>query len=240
MTYPINYQILSDLTYRVLASYHAQQTELVRNVTLDDVLPNDLYQFVAQKPLRDAGTLVSAWLESWLLASGTTNLRTAIVDVARQLAAKAYGATASNILGIDLELKRNKTNFLICICSNSQLQSGANRHRVTRLLKQVAETKQTGEHDIAGVLGIYDHATQTKYRKSYVELAGEDFWEFVCDEREAGRNILSIMSRQPMEINGEFSEQKAYALNRLTEACIYRLCTTDGSIDWARLAYGRN
>ncbi len=85
------------------------------------------------------------------------------------------------------------------------------------------------------VLGVYDGQAAKSRKHGYLKLAGEDFWDFICNNRGIGAEIMEMLDRRSMEHDDDFVDLKARVTGQLTMLFINQLCTDEGTVDWARL-----
>lgn len=71
--------------------------------------------------------------------------------------------------------------------------------------------------------------------KFYMEIAGQDFWEWLTGDAGFYIKIVELMGTRPDEYAQEFKTAYDHALNRMTRDFTIRFCNEDGSVKWDEL-----
>lgn len=147
------------------------------------------------------------------------------------------GGHKSSTEGLDLELTREGTRYLVAIKSEpnwgnrSQYNDLRLRFRAAvRVLKQSSQTT-----NVQPVLGICYGKFETINNGEYLKLGGQSFWHFVSGFPNLYIDMIEPIGYEAQKHDARYLLEKSSAYNRFTRDLIAEFCNPQGQIDWAKL-----
>ena len=184
-----------------------------------------------------AADLVAAILDARLSSSEEGSFGGFLEDLAIYVAQATGGAAKSAAKGIDIELVRDQTRYLIAVKSgNNWGNSGQHadlRENFRNAVKVIQQSRHAGT--VLPTLGICYGKFKTKHTGLYLHIGGQSFWELISGDREIYVDLIEPLSYEAERYNKLFKEEKSKIYNLFTLEFMKTYCTASGEIDWPKL-----
>jgi len=143
----------------------------------------------------------------------------------------------SGINGIDIELQRGDTRYLIVVrprnLPDNSFQYEGLAEDFQRAVKVLKKSKTVGE--IQPTIGICYGRTKRRNNGAFLQVSGQDFWELISGEPDLYMDIIEPIGYRAREFNDEFIMKRDHTLNRMVREFTEKFCTADGKIDWQKI-----
>lgn len=220
-----------------IGDFHQRRLESITKLVLKPVLCNKNPYLFRAKDLDSAADLITALVEARLSSSEEGSFGGFLEELAIYVAEQTGGGKKSGIKGIDIELTRGGTRYLIAVKSGRKWGNTQSRREQKQNFKDAVRTikqsRQAGE--LQPVLGIGYGRFKTKHYGDFLEIGGQSFWHLLSGDEEFYVDVIEPIGFQAKENAIRFAEQKTNTLNRLTREFTNEFCNKDGSIDWRKL-----
>lgn len=227
---------LNNFVNKNIIHFHDKRLECLRKLDLKRLLKKNPYLFKA-KNLNTAGELVASLLEAFLSSSEEKLFGDFLETLAIFVADNQFSGHKSTAQGIDLEIIRNNTHFIISIKSGSNWGNAAQHKKLeSDFGNAIKVLKQSHlSINVQPILGICYGKTKTNIVRNYLKLVGQNFWYFISGDKEIYIDIIEPIGYRAKEHNEEFLINKAKLINIFTKNFIEEFCFRDGSINWNKL-----
>jgi Type II restriction endonuclease EcoO109I len=163
-----------------------------------------------------------------VLTNGTT--------IVFQFSSKEYGGFKSSAPGIDLELEKDGTRYIVTIKSGP---NWGNSDQIARMksnfIRAIKVLRQnTAITNIMAVNGCCYGKDNNPDKGEYVKLCGQAFWSFISGDEELYLKIIEPLGIEAKQKDEAFKEAYSKKVNLLTAQFLSEFCS-DGIIDWDRL-----
>lgn len=227
---------LNNFVNENIVHFHDKRLECLKKLDLKRLLKKNPYLFKA-KNLNTAGELVASLLEAFLSSSEEKLFGDFLETLAIFVANNQFSGHKSTAQGIDLEIIRNNTHFIISIKSGSNWGNAAQHKKLeSDFGNAIKVLKQSHLNiNVQPILGICYGKTKTSIVRNYLKLVGQNFWYFISGDKELYIDIIEPIGYRAKEHNEEFLINKAKLINIFTKNFIEEFCFHDGSINWNKL-----
>jgi hypothetical protein len=236
MNAEIRKQII-DFVKTNIGGFHRVRTDNINKLNLRTLLTNKNPYLFRAKNLNLASDLIDALLQARLSSSEEGSFGHFLEELAIFVAKICGGGDKSGVTGIDLELTRNGTRYLIAVKSGRNWGNAAQhatlRKNFTNAIRVLRQSKQTGQ--IQPTLGICYGKFQTANNGEYLHIGGQSFWYLLSGDPQLYVDIVEPLGHEAENYDRIFKEQKDNAFNRLTREFTLDFCDTSGAIDWGKL-----
>lgn len=220
-----------------IVDFHQWRIGNLDSTKLNDLLLRKNPYLFRAKNLLVAPALIEALMNARLSSSEEGVFGKFLEELAIFVAEQCGGGQKSGIDGIDVELVRDKTRYLIAVKSgknwgNSQSHK-KQRADFKRAVQVIRQSKYAGE--VQPVLGICYGNFKTKHAGDYLHIGGQSFWHLLSSDPTLYVDIVEPLGHEADTYDKAFEEQKARTFNRLIGEFITEYCDADGTIDWYRL-----
>lgn len=158
-------------------------------------------------------------------------------ELAVFICGKVYGGRKSSAEGIDLELQKDGTIYLVSIKSGP---NWGNSRQIAKMkddfkkAKRILGTNTKGIRVVA-VNGCCYGKDDNPDKGDYLKLCGQRFWEFVSGDENLFTHIIEPIGHKAKEKNEEFMIEYAKVINKFTLEFSNEYCSKTGEILWPEL-----
>lgn len=153
------------------------------------------------------------------------------------ICATVYGGHKSAAEGIDLEVNKDGTIYIITIKSGP---NWGNSGQIARMIdnfkkaKRILATNTTGQKVIA-INGCCYGREAAQDKGDYLKLCGQNFWGFISGVEDLYTGIVKPLGHTAKERNEKFAEEYGKCINLFTKQFIEAFCDLDGTILWEKI-----
>jgi hypothetical protein len=216
--------------------FHKTRLKCLSDLELKKLLSKNPYLFKA-KNINKAGDLIESLLDAFLSSSEEKIFGDFLESLAIFIANTTSGGFKSGISGLDLEIVRDNTHYLISIKSGTNWGNAAQHKKLKQdfeiAMKRIKQIDKSC--NIQAILGICYGKTKTSFINGYWKLVGQNFWYFISEDKNLYKEIIEPIGFKAKEHNDNFNQGKAEIINRFTKSFIEIFCSETGKIDWEKL-----
>ena len=220
-----------------ITKFHVKRVENLNALRLGVVLKNKNPNLFRAKNLNLAPELINALLDARLSSSEEGSFGTFLEELAIFVAQLTSNGQKSAVTGVDIELTRDKTRYLIAVKSGKNWgnasQHAALKQNFKTAVRVLRQSKYSGA--IQPTLGISYGNFKTTNTGEYLHIGGQSFWNLISGDPNFYIEIVEPLGHESEKHDKLFSEQKSKTYNRLIREFTIEYCDTSGAIDWARL-----
>jgi len=146
-----------------------------------------------------------------------------------------YGGTKSSSEGIDLEIEKDNTKFIISIKSGPNWGNSSQIKKMKdnfRKAKRILGTNISTSPNVIAVNGCCYGKDNSPDKGEYLKLCGQRFWEFVSGNENLYTEIIKPLGHKAKEKNELFLEEYPKVVNKFSLEFMKMFCDTTGAIHW--------
>lgn len=220
-----------------IVDFHQWRIDNLNNTRLHGLLKSKNPYLFRAKNLIAAPALIEALMNARLSSSEEGVFGKFLEELAIFVAEQCGGGQKSGIDGIDVELVRDGTRYLIAVKSGKNWGNSQSHRRqredFRKAMQVIKQSKYAGE--VQPVLGICYGNFKTKHKGDYLHIGGQSFWHLLSSDPTLYIDIVEPLGHEADKYDKAFEEQKAATFNRLIGEFIAQYCDASGTIDWNRL-----
>jgi len=214
--------------------FHGNKLRIIKGLDLEKVLRKKNPYLFKAKNLTLASDLIKDILDAYLSSSEEKIFGDFLEDLAVFVASITHDGWKSSTTGIDLEFVKNRVHYLVSVKSGPNWGNSSQQKKQEGdfqiALKVLKQSKQS--LNVQPVLGIcYGRAGDT-YKRGYLKLEGQSFWNLIGSSRNLYQDIVEPLGYQAKQHNDNFRRERDKIYNKLSKEFILGFCTKDGTIQW--------
>ena len=164
-----------------LLGFHANRIAKLKKLKLKDVLKHKNPYLFRVRNITTAAEFVTKMLDAYLSSQEETLLGDFLEGLAIHICKYVYGGHKSSAEGIDLELEKGTTRYIVSIKSGP---NWGNSQQIKKMkenflkAKRILKTSKSSMH-IEAINGCCYGKNNKPDRGAYHKLRGQQFWEFI-------------------------------------------------------------
>lgn len=219
---------------QALTEFYTNLTAKLDGVDVDKVLKRKNPYLYRAKGISDAHTIVEGILSAYVSSSEETIFGNVFFE---PLAIALSGGQKAVTEGVDITVDKDNTIYSIAVKSGTSVFNADSRKRQEQNFLSAQKRAGQAHKAFVPVVGYGYGRKKIKpgSEKFYMEIAGQDFWEWLTGDAGFYIKIVEFMGTRPDEYAQEFKTAYDRALNRMTRDFTIRFCNEDGSVKWDEL-----
>jgi hypothetical protein len=208
---------IQEFVKRNIVDFHTNRLRALDSICLPDLIGNKNPYLFRAKNLNLAHDLIDAVLSARLSSSEEGTFGNFLESLAIFVAEVCGDGKKSGIEGIDLELTKQGTRYLVAVKSgkkwgNAQSQK-KQREDFKKALQVLKQNKNLGK--VETVLGICYGRFRTRHNGIFLHIGGQSFWHLLSDDPNLYVDIVEPLGFQAEKYDREFKERVSSMHNRL-------------------------
>ncbi len=233
----LTYQDLFDyIGQNIIQPFYQLRLDRLNELKLNDVLKRKTPYLFKAKNITTAQDLVTEILQAHLSSQEETVFGNYLEDLAIFVCSKEYNGFKSSTPGIDLELEKNGTRYIIAIKSGPNWGNSSQIAKMkldfSRAIK-VLHQNPAIKNIVAINGGCYGKDSRPD-KGDYQKLCGQAFWAFISGDDELYVQIIEPLGEKAKQKDELFKEAYSKKVNLLTAHFLTDFCS-EGTIDWQKL-----
>lgn len=217
--------------------FHGNKLRIIKSLDLKKVLRKKNPYLFKAKNLTLAADLVKDILDAYLSSSEEKIFGDFLENLAVFVARIAHKGWKSSATGIDLEFVKSGVHYLVSVKSGPNWGNSSQQKKqetdFQTALKVLKQSKQS--LNVQPVLGICYGRARDTYKRGYLKLEGQSFWNLVGGSRSLYKDIVEPLGYKAKQHNDNFKRERDKIYNKLGREFILEFCAKDGTIQWDKL-----
>ena len=222
--------------YNNIEIYHSNRIAKLRTLKLEKILKRKNPYLYRAKNVTTAQEIVQWILEAHLSSEEETSFGDFLEGLAIYVAGIAAGGRKSTAEGIDLEIEKGATKYIISIKSGPNWGNSQAIKRMSDNFLKAQRILRTsgGVSRVIAINGCCYGIDNNPDKGAYLKLCGQRFWFFLSGDENLYTEIVEPLGFEAKERNEAFLEEYGRIINNFTKAFLEEFCT-DGNIEWEKL-----
>ena len=214
--------------------FHGNKLRIIRGLDLKKVLRKKNPYLFKAKNLTLASDLTKDILDAYLSSSEEKIFGDFLEDLAIFVARTTHGGWKSSATGVDLEFAKSGVHYLVSVKSGPNWGNSSQQKKqetdFQTALKVLKQSKQS--LNVQPVLGICYGRARDTYKRGYLKLEGQSFWNLIGGSRSLYKDIVEPLGYKAKQHNDNFKRERDKIYNKLGREFILEFCAKDGTIQW--------
>lgn len=215
-------------------AFHGNKLRIIQGLDLTKVLHKKNPYLFKAKNLTLASDLIKDILDAYLSSSEEKIFGDFLEDLAVYVAHIIHRGWKSSTTGIDLEFIKGGVHYLVSVKSgpnwgnsSQQKKQETDFQTASKVLKQSKNSL-----NVQPVLGICYGRARDTYKRSYLKLEGQSFWNLIGGSRNLYKDIIEPLGYKAKQHNDNFKRERDKIYNKLGREFSIEFCAKDGTIQW--------
>ena len=220
-----------------ISDFHAKRVSSLDSLSLKQVLRRKNPYLFKTKNLLTPEQIVKELVDAHISSHEETVFGEWLEELAVLVCKRAFSGRKSGIPGIDLELEKEKTRYLVSVKSGP---NWGNSGQIKQMLRNFTNAKKTlntsgSKLHVVCINGCCYGQDAKPHKGDYLKLCGQKFWEFISGRESFYLDIVEALGHKAKERNQEFVEAYTKRLNKFASEFMDEYCDQSDSIDWEKL-----
>lgn len=236
----LDFDLVREYVNANIGEFHNRRINSLQSLDINRLITKNPYLFKAKNILTPAD-IVNGFVDAFMSSSEEEHFGMFLEGLAIFVAQHTAGGYKSKLAGVDLEFVNRGVHYVVQIKSGPNWGNSSQQNRLEQdFAAAVSQIRQENAGlDVQAVLGICYGKTPTSYLRGYLQVAGQNFWYFISENKNLYTKIIELIGYKAWEYNQEYERNKAMVASRLTidfsETFCHRQGAMRGAIDWERL-----
>ncbi len=214
--------------------FHGNKLRIIQGLDLKKVLRKKNPYLFKAKNLTFAADLIKDILDAYLSSSEEKIFGDFLEDLAVFSARTTYNGRKSSATGIDLEFINHGVHYLVSVKSGPNWGNSSQQKKQETDFQTALRVLKQSKHslNVQPVLGICYGRAKDTYKRGYLKLEGQSFWNLIGGSRDLYKDIVEPLGYNAKQHNDNFKRERDKIYNKLSREFILEFCAKDGSIQW--------
>ncbi|MCI8593932.1 MAG: DNA methylase [Oscillospiraceae bacterium] len=229
--------IIIDFINDHISEFHEKRLHAVKKLNIETILKRKNPYLFKAKSITTCEELVRSLTDAYLSSQEETIFGEFLEKLAIFVCHETMGGFKSGMTGIDLEIDRGTTRYIISIKSGPNWGNSSQIKKMKdnfTTAKKILRT-QNVELNVVPINGCCYGRDDKPDKGDYFKYCGQRFWAFVSGDDDFYLDIIEPLGHQARERNDAFLEEYGKLINKLTLCFIQEYCLPDGAIDWEKI-----
>lgn len=233
----MNRDILVGFINDHISEFHDNRIKALSSLSLKKVLKRKNPYLFKAKNIQTSGELVKGIVDAFLSSQEETIFGEFLEKLAIFVCNSTMGGFKSGIEGIDLEIDKGNTRYIITIKSgpnwanNSQLKKMKDNFKTA---KKTLRTQNAGLNVIA-INGCCYGIDNKPDKGDYYKYCGQRFWTFITEDENFYLDIIEPLGYEAKQRNDDFYKEYAKVVNKFNREFSLEYCDENGEIAWEKI-----
>ncbi|MDR3049773.1 MAG: cytosolic protein [Elusimicrobiota bacterium] len=222
-----------------IGAFHKARIESLKSLKIEKLLKRKNPYLFKCKNILNANELVEIILDAHLSSQEETMFGDFLEGLAIFINNKVFGGEKSGIKGIDLEFNKNNVKYIVSIKSGNNWGNSSQIEKMRADFKKAKISLRTSggnkNLNIVAINGCCYGQDNKADKGDYFKYCGQEFWEFISNEKDLYITIIEPLGYKAKEKNDEFNKEYAKVINSLVKGFLSDFCNENGEINWERL-----
>ena len=227
---------LKDFIELKINEYHENILIKIAELQLNDVLKRKNPYLFKNKGITSSADLINPILSAYLSSQEEGMFGGVLEQIAIFICFKKFGGTKSSSTGIDLEFEAEGTKYLVAIKSGKNWSNAGSKARLLenfRTAKKILGTN-TNKQRVVAVIGICYGTDRNPDKGEYMNLCGQQFWQFISGEDDLYKKII-VPLNQTQQQKDKFDIEYTKVVDTFIAIFQKDYCNDLGEIEWDKL-----
>ena len=233
----MNSKVLEKFINDNITEFHENRLKSLTKLKLNDVLKRKNPYLFKAKNIQTSGDFVKTIVDAFLSSQEETIFGEFLEKLAIYVCNATMGGYKSGIEGIDLEINKDNTRYIITIKSGPNWANSSQIKKMKdnfKTAKKILRTQNSGINVVA-INGCCYGIDNKPDKGDYFKLCGQGFWKFITDDDNFYLSIVEPLGYKAKERNDDFYKEYAKVLNQFTKDFSNEYCKDTGEINWEKI-----
>ncbi len=234
---PITQQEIIDYVEKNIPDFHQNRLKKLKKLKLDEVLKRKNPYLFKAKNINKASDFIKTILDAYLSSQEEGLFGGFLEGLAIFICDRVYGGRKSSAEGIDLEFEKDKIKYIVSVKSGPNWGNASQIKKMKDNFKKAKRILGTNVSStkVVAVNGCCYGRNKVYDKGDYLKLCGQQFWEFISDNKNLYTDIIEPLGYRAKEKNDAFIKEYDNVINKFSFNFMERFCNSEGEILWEKV-----
>jgi len=190
------------------------------------------------KYITTAGDFIKTILDAYLSSQEESIFGSFLESLAIFICNHVYDGSKSSAEGIDLELVKDNTKYIVSIKSGPNWGNASQINKMRdnfRKAKRILGTNTASSPNVVAVNGCCYGKENSPDKSEYMKFCGQKFWSFISGSESLYTDIIEPLGYKAKDKNEQFMEEYSKVVNKFSLEFMELFCDTTGAIHWEKV-----
>jgi Type II restriction endonuclease EcoO109I len=190
------------------------------------------------KYITTAGDFIKTILDAYLSSQEESIFGSFLESLAIFICNYVYDGSKSSAEGIDLELVKDNTKYIVSIKSGPNWGNASQINKMRdnfRKAKRILGTNTASSPNVVAVNGCCYGKENSPDKSEYMKFCGQKFWSFISGSESLYTDIIEPLGYKAKDKNEQFMEEYSKVVNKFSLEFMELFCDTTGAIHWEKV-----
>ena len=221
-----------------IPKFHQNRIEKLKNLKLKEIHKRKNPYLFKVKHITTAGDFIKTILDAYLSSQEESIFGSFLESLAIYTCNHVYEGNKSSAEGIDLELDKDNTKYIVSIKSGPNWGNSGQINKMRdnfRKAKRILGTNMASSPNVIAVNGCCYGKEISPNKGDYLKYCGQQFWSFISGNESLYTDIIEPLGYKAKDKNEQFMEEYSKVVNKFSLEFIKMFCDTTGAIQWDKV-----
>lgn len=220
-----------------IAGFHDARLRKLDTLKLKDLLKKKNPYLYKARDLNTPQEIVEAIAAAFMSSAEETMFGDWLEQLAIHVASLVYGGTKSTSEGIDLEMDKDGTHYVVSIKSGPKWSNSSSRKKMIDNFARAKRVYRTSGNRLPceAIEGCCYGIDNNPDKTTHLKLCGQRFWEFISGSPRLYIDIIEPLGTDARRHNDEYDARYKKMITRFSRDFANMYCTDDGTVRWDRI-----
>lgn len=219
-----------------IASFHENRLNKLRNLKLSDLLKKKNPYLYKAMDLNTPEKIVRILAQAFISSTEETMFGNWLEGLAIFVAKCSYNGRKSNAEGIDLELEKEETHYIVSIKSGPNWSNSSSmKKQKQNFLKAIKIYRTSGNKKPCVAIEGCCYGNNNTSKDTHEKLCGQAFWEFISGDPNMYLEIIEPLGINAKTKNEDYQKEFDKMITKFTKEFSYNYCDNHGNINWNKI-----
>lgn len=235
---PITQEKITEYVELNIPKFHQNRIQKLKNLKLKEVLKRKNPYLFKVKYITTAGDFIKTILDAYLSSQEESIFGSFLESLAIFICNHVYDGSKSSAEGIDLELVKDNTKYIVSIKSGPNWGNASQINKMRdnfRKAKRILGTNTASSPNVVAVNGCCYGKENSPDKSEYMKFCGQKFWSFISGSESLYTDIIEPLGYKAKDKNEQFMEEYSKVVNKFSLEFMELFCDTTGAIHWEKV-----
>jgi hypothetical protein len=218
--------------------FHQNRIEKLKKLKLKEILKRKNPYLFKVKHITTAGDFIKTILDAYLSSQEESIFGSFLESLSIYICHHVYDGYKSSAEGIDLELYKDDTKYIVSIKSGPNWGNAGQINKMRdnfRKAKRILGTNMASSPNVVAVNGCCYGKEISPNKGDYLKYCGQQFWYFISGSESLYTDIIEPLGYKAKDKNEQFMEEYSKVVNKFSLEFIKMFCGSTGAIQWDKV-----
>ena len=219
-----------------ISSFHEARINKLKSLKLEDLLKKKNPYMYKAKNINAADMLVRDLASAFMSSAEETMFGDWLEGLAIYIAGEVYGGRKSSADGIDLEMDKDGSHYLVSIKSGPKWSNSSSMAKQKQNFTKAIKIFHTSGNKIPcfAIEGCC-YGNEHSDKETHTKICGQEFWLFISGSNTLYADIIEPLGTDAKARNDAYQKEYDAMITKFILQFASKYCNKDGSIQWDKI-----